>query len=46
MSPRRLIVLAFVLLIAALTCFVSREIGLGILLLPLAICWSGRSARR
>jgi hypothetical protein len=46
MSSRRLIVLAFVLLIAALTFFVSREIGLTILLLPMAVCWSGRTARR
>jgi len=46
MSSRRLIVLAFVLLIAALTFLVSREVGLAILLLPLAVCWSGRAARR
>jgi hypothetical protein len=45
MSARRLTVLAFVLLVAALTLLVSREIGLTILLLPLAVCWSGRATR-
>jgi len=46
MSSRWLIVLVVVLLVAALTFFVSREIGLTILLLPLFACWGGRCARR
>lgn len=46
MTSRRLIVPAFVVLVATLALFVSREIGLTILLLPLLVCWSGRAVRR
>jgi hypothetical protein len=46
MTSRRYVALAVVLLIATLTLFVSREIGLTILLLPMLACWSGGAARR